>query len=363
MNYKFVYLTILFFSVSLINNVFGQKAEITFIAKTFDFGDINEADGKVTNVFNFTNSGTAPLVIQRVNASCGCTTPEWTKAPIEAGKQGSITVTYNPLGRPGRFSKEVYIYSNATNETERLVIKGNVIPKPTVNTPQYSFQMENLALVGKSIHVGNINKGSLQMRTINIKNTSNSPLKIATSNTPSYIECSVKPSTLQPNEEGVISIVIDSKKSSEWGPFSENIFLFFNGKKVVNDDNKIVIAGNVVEDFTKLSSSDKREAPILEIKSSNLFFGNIKKGNKVRGKIDIKNVGKNPLEIRRIINNNSELNIHPMRATIKSGKSETIHIDVNSNILSVGNYKKSFSVVTNDPTNTVIVYTIDFNVN
>jgi hypothetical protein len=106
----------------------SQKPVINFEEKTHDFGKILEKDGKVTFVFNFTNKGNAPLVISRVQASCGCTTPTWTKEPIEAGKKGEIAVTYNTSGRPGVFTKNITVYSNDALEQIVLIIKGEVIP-------------------------------------------------------------------------------------------------------------------------------------------------------------------------------------------------------------------------------------------
>ncbi|MDD4970255.1 MAG: DUF1573 domain-containing protein [Paludibacter sp.] len=106
----------------------SQKPAITFDVKEHDFGKINEKDGSVTYVFNFTNKGNAPLVINRVQASCGCTTPTWTKEPIEAGKKGAITVTYNTANRPGMFTKTITVYSNDPLEQAVLIIKGEVIP-------------------------------------------------------------------------------------------------------------------------------------------------------------------------------------------------------------------------------------------
>ena len=117
---------LLFFMLSVA--AMAQKPVINFATNQFDFGKINEADGSVTHVFNFTNKGKAPLVVNRVQASCGCTTPTWTKEPIEAGKKGTITVTYNPSGRPGIFTKSITIYSNDTTD-QVLIIKGEVIPK------------------------------------------------------------------------------------------------------------------------------------------------------------------------------------------------------------------------------------------
>ena len=78
----------------------AQQPKITFEKTEHDFGKINEADGRVTTIFNFRNEGMAPLVLSNVRASCGCTTPNWTKEPINPGETGQITVTYNPNGRP-----------------------------------------------------------------------------------------------------------------------------------------------------------------------------------------------------------------------------------------------------------------------
>ena len=102
---------------------FSQKAVIDFEVKTYDFGKINEEDGKATYVFTFTNRGNSPLVLNRVQASCGCTTPTYTKEPIEPGKKGIITVTYNPAGRPGVFTKTITVYSNASEEQTSRRIK------------------------------------------------------------------------------------------------------------------------------------------------------------------------------------------------------------------------------------------------
>lgn len=116
-------------SVLTFNIVAAEKgAVMTFAEKTYDFGSIKEADGPVTHVFEFTNTGSEPLVIINVNASCGCTRPEYPKEPVMPGKKGKIKVTFNPAGRPGEFSKEVKIRTNGSKRPV-LRITGTVIPK------------------------------------------------------------------------------------------------------------------------------------------------------------------------------------------------------------------------------------------
>ena len=97
---------------------------------TYNFGTIAEADGLASHVFTIQNTGDAPLVITRVTASCGCTRPEWSKAPIAPGQTGEIKVSYDPKGRPGPFYKTVSIYSNGKKGSYNLAIKGSVTPKP-----------------------------------------------------------------------------------------------------------------------------------------------------------------------------------------------------------------------------------------
>lgn len=103
------------------------KAEFT--KTVHDFGKIEESAGTVTTEFSFKNTGSAPLLLQRVQTSCGCTTPEYTNEPVLPGKTGKIKVTYSTIGRPGTFNKEVTIFTNVPDAIYKIYIKGEVIRK------------------------------------------------------------------------------------------------------------------------------------------------------------------------------------------------------------------------------------------
>ena len=112
------------------NSVMAQgKADIVFEKQTHDFGSFLESDGVQTTTFKFTNKGEAPLVLSNVRASCGCTTPKWTREPVAPGKSGEIQVSYNPKNRPGSFNKSVTVTSNAAVATVVLRITGKVAPR------------------------------------------------------------------------------------------------------------------------------------------------------------------------------------------------------------------------------------------
>ena len=111
-----------------------EGAKIQFAEKVINYGKI-EKGANGTRVFKFKNEGTEPLVLNSVRASCGCTTPKWTRAPIAPGAEGNITVKYE-TNRMGNFHKTVTVNSNATNKTVVLTIKGQVMnPAAQKTTP------------------------------------------------------------------------------------------------------------------------------------------------------------------------------------------------------------------------------------
>ncbi len=75
--------------------------------------------------YTFTNTGTHPLIIYRVTASCGCTEVEWPEKVIRPEKTGTITVTYD-AAHPGRFRKTVYVHANTKSSPIELTLKGTV---------------------------------------------------------------------------------------------------------------------------------------------------------------------------------------------------------------------------------------------
>lgn len=117
--------------ILMVTNIAAQEREIAeFAEKTYDFGVIKESDGKVSHVFTFTNLSMSPLTLKNVRASCGCTTPSWSKKPVAPGETGEITVTYNAKNRPGAFNKSITItLSNGVDDyTQVVFIKGIVTP-------------------------------------------------------------------------------------------------------------------------------------------------------------------------------------------------------------------------------------------
>lgn len=119
----FTLVGVMFFAVAS----FAQ-GQLKFNKSVHDFGEVAQK-GTIYYTFEVTNVGTAPVVISNAQATCGCTTPEWSKQPIMPGAKSTIKVGYDAENRPGVIDKNITVISNAENGTEVLKIKGKVIPK------------------------------------------------------------------------------------------------------------------------------------------------------------------------------------------------------------------------------------------
>ena len=102
-----------------------NQAEIKFDKVSYDFGTFQESNPVHKTTFTFTNVGKAPLVINQVIASCGCTIPKYNKRPIAPGQKGSTDVTYNGTEKfPRNFKKSIKVRTNGKVEMTRLYIEG-----------------------------------------------------------------------------------------------------------------------------------------------------------------------------------------------------------------------------------------------
>jgi hypothetical protein len=130
-------LTVLFISVFVVSTSCSQSPDslfsknknapkIEFEKPVHDFGTILQG-GDGTYNFVFTNTGKEPLILNNVKSSCGCTKPQWSAEPVKQGEKDTVKVGYNTK-LVGPFTKTITVFSNASNSTVTLTIKGAVTP-------------------------------------------------------------------------------------------------------------------------------------------------------------------------------------------------------------------------------------------
>ncbi len=106
----------------------GPIPTFEWAATEHDFGTINE-DDVVTHTYTFKNTGESPLIIESVRPSCGCTAPNWTKAPIPVGGEGSVEVKFDSKGKKNANNKTVTVTANTWPKQTVLRFKSFVTPK------------------------------------------------------------------------------------------------------------------------------------------------------------------------------------------------------------------------------------------
>jgi len=100
-------------------------AKMEFEEIEWNFGEIKQGES-VEYAFNFTNTGSDPLIITSAKGSCGCTVPVWPREPVAPGESGVIDVKFNSKGKKGKQNKRVTLITNMVPSQKVLTVKGQV---------------------------------------------------------------------------------------------------------------------------------------------------------------------------------------------------------------------------------------------
>jgi len=340
----------------------GQQKgpHISFEKESYSFGKIEEAKGPVSYTFSFTNTGSEPLVLQSVLPSCGCTTPEWSRKPVEPGGKGFIKATFNPAGRKGPFDKSIKINSNNIGGVVSLRFNGEVIGKALSIEDQFPFKIDNLRFSSLYISYGKISPGKSITRTLQVINTGNENVALSFPAVPPHIEVMVNPSTLKPNQKGTIDFSYDATRKNDWGPLSDMVNYTVNGK--ADSRFRINLTATITDDYTGASPAQLANAPVLKVDKGNFEFGTITAGEKIEIKFLLKNNGKSNLLIHKI---NSECGCTAVKIKdklVKPGASTEITGQFDSTGQR-GMINKAVTIMNNDPQNPNLVLWIRGTVN
>lgn len=349
-------LALLIFGVTAKSQVAVTKMQPS--ATEHDFGTFKEEAGRQTFDFILTNTGTEPLVIQNVVASCGCTTPDWTRQPIPAGATGKVTAIYDPKDRPGQFNKTLSVYTNTKPEVTVLVIKGEVIPHEKTIEELFTFAVgpANSQVRFESNHLAftDIKKTEKKMRVMQLINTSKDPIKVEFDNVPAYLTLVSNPETLKPGQKGLVEGTYDATKNGGWGNVSDMIKIKLNGE--LQQNLFYYVSANLVEDFSSLSKEEIQNAPVFKVDATTVDLGKIKGSTQNEVEFKFKNDGKRDLLIRFIRSTCGCTAVQQgnQGVGIKPGESSSIKAVFSSGSYS-GKVTKAIYVYTNDPKNSQVV--------
>lgn len=341
--------------LSIQGNSQTKGAQISFETITHDFGKIKEEDGKVTYKFEFVNTGGSALLIQNVTATCGCTSPNWTKSPVAPGEKGFVAATFNPTGRPNAFSKYLTVSSNSEIGNTRLTITGEVSPKARTIADDYPYEMGGLRLKAMHLGFGNINNSEKKDYSIEVINTSDKTINLGFEQVPKHLTVKFEPSVLKPDQKGLIKATYDASLKNDWGMVIDRVNVTVDG--ISERTYSLVVSANIIEDFSSLSEAQLTEAPAISINETEVNFGTLQQNEKFEHDFVIKNTGKSTLYIRKIKASCGCTAVQPDKMEIGAGESVKIKTIFNS-AGKRGNQNKNVTIITNDPKRSNLVLRI-----
>ena len=209
-----------------------------------DFGNVVEGT-MATYEFKFKNTGTAPVVIANVQASCGCTTPDWTKTPVLPGKTGIVRAMYSSAGRPGVFTKTVTVTSNATEGSKVLTIKGTVLTKDEMKpklTPAELARSPRLVIDRTTHDFGKMEAGQQPTARFTVRNAGKTPLALGALTSGCYcINYKATPAPIAPGQTAIVELLYTQQ---QLGQVSDAAVINSND---LNGDTKLTLKANIVK--------------------------------------------------------------------------------------------------------------------
>lgn len=210
---------------------FAQKATVE--TANYDFGNITQGE-TVSYEYKITNNGKAPLVIEKVKASCGCTAAEPDKNELAPGESTIIKVSFNSTGRSGKQNKNVFVYTNDPNAKElKLSFAGNIVEQ---GKDDKKIEQAKIDFKESQHDFGVVKEGKVVDYTFKFKNAGGTELEIKDVKTSCGCTAALLSSKkIKPGKEGTIRVELDTKNRS--GRISRNITVMTNDP---NEPNKIL---------------------------------------------------------------------------------------------------------------------------
>lgn len=325
-----------------------ESPEIQVEEQSFNFGLIPEEKGSVGHSFKFRNSGTAPLVITRVTADCGCTTPAWPEEAIAPGEKAEIRVLFDPIGRAGAFVKRIRVFSNAPSSPLELSISGTVTTLGGAMPHAYALAIGPLQVSNARLLFPISMPEDEGVVRLVVNNTDESDLQVAVVSLPSFVSLDDRAFRLQAREPRELNLSLAVPRNMPPGMKDEPLVLeVISSETGIKAVDSVLVSLPLVDNFPALTAA---QTGVMEL-STYLDMGQLD-GETTKVAIDIRNVGAGPLRLHSVTTRNPALTAVADRTEIKPGGSTLLRIAVDSQVMKAEGWQSiaaDISIICNDP--------------
>lgn len=297
--------------------------------------------------FKLKNKGSRSLHIENVEVSCGCTTADYPKT-VGGGKKFVVSAEYDAQTL-GHFQKMLCVYSNGSKKPVILTIKGVVVSELKSFSGEYTYKLGDLKSDVHNVEFDNVNVGDSPKQKIYILNTSEETAEPVFMHLPNYLGVEIFPAKIAPHHTGVAVLSLDSKKLHDFGLTQTEIYLGFAPGDKVADEKLITVSSVLLPAFQNLTAKEVANAPKIKLSTDVLDLGSFKGKNKLKGEIEIKNVGKSVLEIRNLQMFTMGLEVALNKTKIEPGQSAKLKISAYAEQIKNIRSKPRVLMITNDP--------------
>lgn len=218
-------------------------AEVKLLDPEYKFGIIRETDGEQTGVARLVNVGDTPTYIRDVRPSCGCTGAAYNDNLLQPGDTTTVSFTYNPAGRPGKFTKTVKVYVGDGEERHVIRLTGNVVGSAATLSRNYPVECGPLRLAERTVDLRDVRQSAGRHAFVRIINQSMDTVRPEWEYSNPALSLDVAPEVIPPGEVATFGIFLNSRFEKQAGRVEYRIPFHAAGDSTYVD---IVVRANIL---------------------------------------------------------------------------------------------------------------------
>lgn len=326
---------------------------IRWLSTEYDFGTWPEVAGPKTGEVKFVNDGPEPTAINRVRLTCGCTSETHTEGIVNPGDTATVSFSYNPKGRPGRFEKSIRVYTGKDNDLTTINMRGTVIGAPETLQADYPVEAGALRLDSRNVDFGKVRHGTSRHHFVVLYNQWKDSIRPYWSNVADAVDISLSTPVIPPGELATMSIYLNTRDEENMGPVKYD-FTITSDSLFKNYPTSFSISADITPDTKDMTPEEIALAPRAECMPRFIEIGavNISAHRDAASyplSFTISNEGVSELHVARVYSRDAALKVKRFPAILKKGKSGKVEATVDLRKIPVGPFSFKIEVLSDDP--------------